>query len=176
MRVYFPLLWVFAGCTFSSRHHPQTTAFVSVDDYRYFPPCGYPAYSDTLPAGNRRGEFNVYVLEDSASVNNCLAPLHRPRADGFPMRYGKDFVLVVEMKDAPGWGMELKVEDHDGWTELRFLPVNNQSTRNQYLWHFAADRKEVLRLTGSNGRFAYAKGPAWKAGKQWVDIQRAEGR
>lgn len=166
MRVFLPLLWALAGCgAFSGPKQPLATSYVPIDDYRYFPPCGSPAYSDTLGGG----EFNVYVLQDSAEVNNCLAPAHRPRTEGFPMRYGKDFVLVVELKGMPEWAMGLELSESEDMLELKLRPAKkgDGGARDQYLWHFAADKKAVLRLSGSNGRFSYAKGPAWKPGSEW---------
>lgn len=170
--MFFLGIWALAGCgAFGHKAKPDPVSYVPVEDYRYFPPCGVPAYSDTLAGG----ELNVYVLQDSAAVNNCLAPVHRRRADGFPMRYGKDFVLVVEVKDAPGWTVDLALKQHAGVLEVQLLPLRQAGAADQYVWHFAADRTEVLRLTGGNGRFAYAKGPAWKAGGKWQEMVRVQG-
>lgn len=171
MRIFILGVWALAGCgAFGHKAKPHSISHVPVEDYRYYPPCGVPAYSDTLAGG----ELNVYVLQDSAEVNNCLAPVHRRREDGFPMRYGKDFVLAVEVKGAPGWAVALEMKEGAGLLEIALRPERQDGAAGQYLWHFAADKTEVLRLTGSNGRFAYAKGPAWKTdgdGQEWVGVQ-----
>ncbi len=48
-------------------------------------------------------------------------------------------------------------------------------SRDQFIWHFAADKKEVIRITGEYGRFAYAKGPAWKADSDWQEVIKVQG-
>ncbi len=179
MRVYLPLLWVLVSCHNNTpKKQIPDISYVAVADYRYLAPCGNPAYSDTLVAGRGRGEFNVFVLKDSSEVNNCIAPAHPVlRKQAFPMRYGKDFLLAVEVKDAPGWGMDVKVaRSEGGMLELRLVPVRQDSGKvmTQYIWHFAADEKQVVKLLGDNRRFAYAKGPAWQPGKDWQEEEWAQ--
>lgn len=177
MRVLIPLLWVFACCsTPPDRNQPPVISYISIGDYRYLPPCGQSSFSDTLPAGRRPGEYVVYVMKDSITVNHCLAADHPGKKEAFPMRYGKDFLLIVEMKGVPEWGMDLRIGEMDGLLQLQLLPVKGGEVKDQYIWHFAAEGQEVVRLTSGSGKFAYAKGPAWRAGRRWEDMIRLEGR
>lgn len=181
MRVYLPLLWVLVSCHSNApRSGIPDISYVAVGDYRYLAPCGNPAYSDTLAAGKGRGDFNVYVLKDSSDVNNCIAPAYPIlQKQAFPMRYGKDFLLAVEMNDAPDWGMDVKVTRSEGGIlELMLIPVRQKSGKEkaQYIWHFAADDKRVVKLLGANRRFAYAKGPAWQPGQVWQEEDWAQGK
>ncbi|WP_298709132.1 hypothetical protein [Chitinophaga sp.] len=172
-----PMLWALACCnTPSARNQAPVISYIPIGDYRYLSPCGQSAFSDTLPAGRVTGEYVVYVLKDSSTVNNCLAAGHPGRSEGFPMRYGKDFLLIVEMKGTPGWGMDLRIGEMDGLLQLQLLPVKGGEVKDQYIWHFAAEGREVVRLTSGSGKFAYAKGPAWRGGRRWEDMIRLEGR
>ncbi|WP_341838028.1 hypothetical protein WJU16_09220 [Chitinophaga pollutisoli] len=92
MRVLIPLLWALACCnTLPARNQPHVISYIPIGDYRYLPPCGLPAFSDTLPAGRGVGEYIVFVMKDSITVSNCLAADHSGWTEKFPMRYGKDF-------------------------------------------------------------------------------------
>lgn len=172
--------WVFGYlctivCCSACSMLPERTAIADHDllaDYRFYPPCGHPCISGDL-SGKTTGYYFVYVLQDSLTVRDCVSTVtEAPRPDSFPMRFGRDFLLAMEVREAKReWFFELQnMEVVDSMLHIHLRAHHRSDTMvampryalsDNYVWRVNGHNTKLIKIFISNANYAYVPGPRW---------------